>query len=168
MATSTEEIEAAVKKLDKALKKALEHFKLPTNGSKEKLIERYKQQVLKTGAQNFLNKLKAADIKASCKALKMKVPSDEKEAATALIEKLSETGINALIESVDQELLAKFCDLLGLDTSEKDEMVKQIVDEVMLTGMETFLNLLGVATLKSHCVELGLSADGSKKDLVER
>lgn len=166
MTTSTEEIETAVKKLDKSLKSALKHFDISSTGTKEKLAERYKQKVLEVGAQNFINHLKAPELKSACKA--MKVKATEKEQAAALMEKVAKVGISELIDSVDPELLAKFCSTLGLEITEKDEMAKQIADEIMLTGMESFLNQLDVAVLKSHCTELELDTEGTKKDLVER
>lgn len=164
--STTEEIEKAVKGLkETTLKAALEHFKLPTYGNFDKLVKRYQKQVLHVGTKNFVNRLKDADAKASVKALNLKSEGNPKE---VLKEHLADEGINGLIEKVEESLLKKYAQTMGLDPTEKRDMIQQIADEVMLTGMESFLCELPLDNLKAHCAELSLDVSGTKKELVER
>jgi len=113
--------------------------------------------------ESFVVKLKDGDVKLSCKALGT---SDEtKEALSAAAKAI---GISAFIEKADDSLLNSFCETLGLETSSREEMMKQIADEVMLTGMESFLHKLTAPLLKSHCSEMSISQSGTKKELIER
>jgi len=147
---------------------SLKHFNISSTGDKEALLSRYQKKVLEVGVANFIKKLKSAEVKASCKALSVKTSSDNEETRNSLEEKVSTDGINALIEAVDESTLKKFCSTLSLEPGVRGEMIQQIADEVMLTGMESFLNKLPVGLLKSHCQELKLDTNGAKNDLVER
>jgi len=127
-----------------------------------------KKKVLEVGVRNFIKKLKAAEVKTASKAMSLKTSTDAEEARSSLEEKVGDEGINALIESVDDAVLKKFCSTLGLEPGARQDMITQIADEVMLTGMESFLNGFAAPLLKSHCQELELDTNGAKKDLVER
>jgi len=93
---------------------------------------------------------------------------NEDAARQALEDHLKDAGIGGLIDKADEELLKNFCETLGLESTDRVDMIKQIADEVMLTGMESFLNKLNLPVLKSHCMEMELLASGTKIQLVER
>jgi len=137
--------------------------------SKDDLLQRYQEAVLDVGLYNFVDKLNSSDLKSSCATLGLEQKDDE-ECKKELKEKLegSKGGINGLIEKADESLLKKFCATLGLEPDDKDDMIKQIADEVMLTGMESFLNKLTTPNLKGHCSEMKLSTGGNKSQMVER
>jgi len=137
--------------------------------SKDDLLQRYQEAVLDVGLYNFVDKLNSSDLKSSCATLGLEQKDDE-ECKKLLKEKLegSKGGINGLIEKADESLLKKFCATLGLEPDDKDDMIKQIADEVMLTGMESFLNKLTTPNLKGHCSEMKLSTGGNKSQMVER
>jgi len=165
---STQEIAKAVQNLEvKTLQEALKAVGAKTDATeKDKLIEAYQNSVLETGLKNFVAKLNDKDVEISCQALGVEVPSNKKEAKKTLEESLLNGGITTLLAKAEEKLLHTYCDTLGLQQS--SAMSKEIADEVMLTGMERFLNQLNNTNLKAHCVELKLTSTGSKKDLVER
>jgi hypothetical protein len=181
---STKEIEKAAQNLEEStLKDSLNKVQGKTvKGDKSQLVEKYQNAVVETGLKNFVGKLQAEDLKASCEAIGLTVEKDDKAMKKALEEAVLGTGISGLISKVDDKLLKSFCDTLGLEVSPKPAIEKEIADEgtftlvflradvisVMLTGMEQFLNDLTSPLLKAHCSELGLDDSGGKKDMVDR
>jgi len=165
---STAEIAKAVQNLDaKTIQKALTAIGTEVEG--KDLVGSYQNAVLKTGIKNFVGKLSDKDLKAASKVLGLEEESKKEEGKAALEEGLLVgSGLNGLLTKADDDLLCTFCDTLGLTKSEKTAMIKEIADEVMLTGMESFLNSLKLDILRPHCSELKLPTGGAKKDLVER
>jgi len=165
---STAEIAKAVQNLDaKTIQKALTAIGTEVEG--KDLVGSYQNAVLKTGIKNFVGKLSEKDLKAASKVLGLQEESKKEEGKAALEEGLLVgSGLNGLLTKANDDLLCTFCDTLGLTKSEKTAMIKEIADEVMLTGMESFLNSLKLDILRPHCSELKLPTGGAKKDLVER
>jgi len=137
--------------------------------SKDELLQLYQEAVLDVGLHNFIDKLGSSDLKSSCATLSLEHKDDE-ACKKLLKEKLegSKGGIQGLIDKADETLLKNFCTTLGLEPDDKDDMIKQIADEVMLTGMESYLNKLSTPILKSHCNEMKLTTSGNKSQMVER
>jgi len=125
--------------------------------------------VLDVGLENFIKKLKEADLQASCKLVDLEPKGDAEANKAALQAAVGKLGITKFIDKAEGDLLKHYCETLSLDATDlpADDMRKQIADEVMLTGMESFLNKFNVALLKSHCTEMKLSTSGPKKTLVE-
>jgi hypothetical protein len=168
---STQDIIKAFNHLEAStLKAAVKqvHGKESSSNDKKELVEEYQNAVLDAGLENFAKKLSPEDLKTSCSSLGLEVNEDSKKNIKTIEEGLLGTGINGLIAKADEKLLKKYCETLGLEKADKESMIKEIADEVMLTGMETFLQLLTTPVLRSHCEELKLNSTGNKKELVER
>jgi len=167
---TTSEIGKAIKNLEVAsLKNALKALDVDGAGEKEELQSRYQNTVLAVGLKSFLGKLKEKTAEASIQALgKSATGKSSDEIKASLAEILADTGIHGLVDKAGDDLLKQYCETLGLEASDRDDMIKQIADEVMLTGMESFLNKLSLPILKSHCTEMQLPTTGPKKALVER
>jgi len=76
--------------------------------------------------------------------------------------------LNSVLRKSDEDLLKKFSAALGLEDETSSDYAKKIEDEVMLIGMEGFLQSLNPELLRRHCVELSLTKTGVKSDLVEK
>jgi len=162
----TDEIKNTLKHLTLAtLEETLKSVHENAKGEKNVLTERYENAVLDTAIGEFLRKLKAKDTKTLCKIVGVDEKSDD---TGALKDGCKRIGINGLLDKTDDTMLETFCQLLSLETKDKDDMKKQIEDEVILTGMEAFLTKLSVPILKKHCSELELGAAQNKKQLVDR
>jgi len=168
---ATTEIAKAIKNLAaETLKNSLKAVEEDAAGEKDELQNGYQNAVLNVGVRGFIAKLKESGAKASLQALG-KTGVEGKtldELKAALSEALTGAGIHGLIDKAGEDLLKQYCETLGLEASDREDMIKQIADEVMLTGMESFLNKLTLPILKSHCTEMSLTTNGSKKILVER
>lgn len=167
---STQEIAKAFHNLDtNTLKSSLKVVEANSDGNKEAVEKKYQEAVLDVGLKGFISKLKAGYVPDACKALGIESgDKSENELRKNMEDAVSKTGIVGLCDKADDSLLKKFSETLGLETAEREDMKKQIADEVMLTGMESFLNKLSLALLKAHAAEMKLTATGSKKDLVEK
>jgi len=80
-----------------------------------------------------------------------------------------DSGLDNFFNQCEEDLLAKFCENLGLhEVSAKKEMVEQLADEVILTGMKAFLTKLSVPILRRYAEEFQLKVPkGTKVRLVE-
>jgi len=180
---STAEIAKAVGHLqDRTLRDALATVGKEPQGERETLLKQYQNAVLDVGVENFISKLQKSALINSCQVLN--IPGSTSDQQTNPTEKsndeelerlrslLSSTavakGISTLLSVAETSLLTSFCETLGLESSDREDMIKQIADEVMLTGMECFLNKMSLALLKSHCSEMEQTSTGTKPDLVER
>ena len=156
------EIEISISKLDDILlKDTLNYWNLSTSGEKDELLERYKKKVIDVGFLKFLKKIKIKEREEILKYLNIEYRKNWKE-------ELYKIGIFNLMETVNESILKKFCHIVGLECSEKQSMIEQLIDEIILNGMELFLSQLSVILLKNHCSQLSLLTSGSKDDLVER
>jgi len=165
---NTTEIEKAIKKLSEGtLKDVLKQFGSEASGSKDELLKKYQSNVVKVGLKNFLGKLSKEDIESTRKALKVKTDENDKKLVEAIEEHLTDE-IPSLLDNSSDELLTSFCKTLNLDPSERANMVKHISDELLLTGMESFLKRLPLNILKAHANEMNLTSSGNKSQVVER
>lgn len=167
---STQEIAKAIKNLSiDTLKSSLAVVKASTTGNKEKLEQEYQSSVLEVGISNLIQKLNELDLPQICEIVGVSHESrPSSEIRTDLEKAVIGLGITGLCDKASEDLLKKLSDTLALESAEKEDMKKQIADEVMLTGMEGFLNKLSLQLLKSYVSELGLPSTGKKKEIVER
>eukprot|EP01105_Mastigella_eilhardi_P002110 TRINITY_DN1253_c0_g1_i3.p1 TRINITY_DN1253_c0_g1~~TRINITY_DN1253_c0_g1_i3.p1 ORF type:complete len:283 (-),score=109.27 TRINITY_DN1253_c0_g1_i3:7-855(-) len=117
---------------------------------KHELIGQYVQAVVRKANTQFVNELLSADQKVVCAKL-FGVPVDK------VADTVANQDIENLLEKADHATLASFCHALSLEPP-GSEMAKMIADEVMLTGMENFLQGLPQENLSKHCKELGIAA----------
>jgi hypothetical protein len=165
---SAQEIQKAIAALKaETLKKSIEAFEETKESEKQKLETHYIELVKKISLQNLLAKLKEKDLKSVCDVANVKADSDN-AATLKKLEVALPGGISPLLDKSSEDLLKAFSNTLGLEIADKEDMKKQIADEVMLTGMESFLNKLGAPVLKSSCTEMKLDIKGTKNQLVER
>jgi len=169
---ATTEIAKAIKNLaSETLKASLKAVQEDASGEKDELQNGYQNAVLNVGVKGFISKLKEDSAKSSLQVLgkanaEGKTLDELKISLGEIL--LTGSGIHGLIDKAGEALLKQYCETLGLEASDRDDMIKQIADEVMLTGMESFLNKLNLPILKLHCTEMGLTTTGTKKALVEK
>jgi hypothetical protein len=166
---STDEIAKTITLLNtETIKDALKQSGSKASGQKQQLVKHYETAVMDVGIEKFVERLNPEQIEMTAKLLSVE-KGENQTLKEALVEAAQSKGVDHLLGTSDMEMLRVFSTAMGLELSEdKKEMEKQIADEVMLTGMEGFLNKLNQAVLKKHCTELKLKATGVKKDLVER
>jgi hypothetical protein len=183
---ATQEIAKAIENLKlETLQAILSSVNINVTPNREELLKEYQKAVMDNGLKLFVKRMKFDEVKNSCNVLKVDdSEADEDTLRKNLESAVLENGIDNLLSPAPESLLKSFCETLGLKPSgkslctqyigingrlaDKDTMTKQIADEVMLTGMENFLNQLSVELLKNHCLEMNLEDTGEKKDLVER
>jgi len=159
------EIEVALQRLkEETLKDILKHVNANcSDNKKEALIKEYTNSVLNFGLKTFVFKLTEEAIVSTCQLLNVTKATKEE-----LWRVISTLGIHDLIEKAGDELLKHFCVTLGLDASSRKDMLNQIEDEIMLTGMEGFLSKLSMNLLQMHCSDMDLPTSGNKGELVDR
>ena len=168
---STQEIDRAIATLDiTTLKEVLKTLGVLSDGDKASLRQRYQDCVLNIGLKGFLQKLKPKDVVDIGEVLSLSEKKSHEEFQQALEAAALKEGIVRIIEASNEDLLHRYCGILGLDTAvtSVEDMKKQIADEVMLTGMESLLNKLSSSLLRSHAKEIGIDSTGSNKELVDR
>jgi hypothetical protein len=140
-------------------------------GTKQKLVKTYEEAVNDIGIRIFGERLSEEQVKAVAKLLKVDAPGDNQTLLGAVVEKVQSETIYKVLEKSDDVLFNQFLNVLGLETEPSDTkilMIKQVADEVMLLGMEGFLNKLNPTLLKNYCTELKLPSTGEKSVLVDR
>jgi len=94
-------------------------------------------------------------------------PGANQSLKDGLTENIQSAGLGTVLGKSEEDLLKKFSSALGLE-DETPDYAKKIEDEVMLIGMEGFLQNLNPELLRKHCAELNLTKSGTKIELEER
>jgi len=163
----TEEISKTIAQLRfETIRESLKFAKCKSQGAKPVLVKNYEGAVLDVGIEKFVSRLPDDVVATTAKLLNVE-PGANQSLKDGLTENIQAAGLSTVLGKSEEDLLKKFSSALGLE-DETPEYAKKIEDEVMLIGMEGFLQNLNPELLRKHCVELNLTKSGSKNDLVER
>jgi len=168
------EINTALNKLSLAtLKDSLKGNKNMDDKDKNALLAIYKDQLFRKTSVDFLNKIAEKEHKEICELLKVKTSTKKKD-GEAIIDNLAkdqDLKKKNMLNSSSNDLLKTFGTVLGLEhdssKSTKEEIVHGLSEEILLSGMKSFLTSLNSPALKAHCTDLSVSNTGKKADLVE-
>jgi len=166
------EINTALNKLSLAtLKDSLKGNKNIDDKDKNALLAIYKDQLFRKTSVDFLNKIAEKEHKEICELLKVKTSTKKKDGEAIIDNLAKDQDLKNMLNSSSNDLLKTFGTVLGLehDTSKstKEDIVNGISEEILLSGMKSFLTSLNSPALKAHCTDLSVSNTGKKADLVE-
>jgi len=166
------EINTALNKLSLAtLKDSLKGNKNMDDKDKNALLAIYKDQLFRKTSVDFLNKIAEKEHKEICELLKVKTSTKKKDLEAIIDNLAKDQDLKNMLNSSSNDLLKTFGTVLGLehDTSKstKEDIVNGISEEILLSGMKSFLTSLHSSALKAHCTDLSVSNTGKKNDLVE-
>jgi len=139
--------------------------------SKEDLTSTYQSIVLDIGINGLVDKLDSETHKISC----VSVGLPESSSSDELAKKIASESVHNFLVNSNESLLKKLSIALRLDSGKEEDkdvemetMKRQIEDEVMLTGMESFFRKLQEDLLKEHCKLAKLPEQGTIDELVDR
>jgi len=145
--------------------------------TRTQMVERINQAIEKAGVNILFDNMKREDLKVMADTVGVTFKESDNKNSKAVLskkmkDKINEVGIDDFLsDHADAPLLNRLCDSLDEtpDSTNKDQLVKQVSGLVRALGAESFWNSFDVSLLHSVTSDLKLKAKGtnSKRKLVE-
>jgi len=145
--------------------------------TRTQMVERINLAIEKAGVNILFDSLKRQDLKVMAETVGVAFKDSDNQNSKAVLskkmkDKINDMGIDDFLsENADTALLNRLCESLEEtpDSTNKDDLVKQVSGLVRAFGAEAFWNSFDVNLLHSITADLKLKAKGtnSKRKLVE-